>query len=75
MLIPAVDIFAGWKDVLASLHLFLEESLEVEKLLTGHFVLEHAQPALMEGFDLELEEAFLFVTELCKPGFFVELGV
>lgn len=75
VLIPAVDVFAGRKDFLAGLHLFLEKSLEVEEFFAGDFVFEHAEPAVVEGFDFELEEALLLVCQAGHPSFLVELGV
>ena len=70
---PAVDVFRRRKDLLARLQLPLEEAFQAEEFFAGDFVLQHAQPAVVQRLNLELEEFLLLGIELRHPRLLVEL--
>jgi hypothetical protein len=49
--LPAVHVVAGRKDSLTALSFFLQESLQIQKLLGDNLVFEMGQPTLMQGVD------------------------
>lgn len=73
VVVPGVDILGGWKDFLTTASLLCEKSLQLEEFGLRNFILQWAEPTLVEGVDLKLEKLLLFVREFGEPGVFVKL--
>lgn len=56
---PAVHVFQGREDLLAGCDLIPEVAFQVEEFLACDLVFEHAEPALVQCFNLEFQEVFL----------------